>query len=296
MRILILFFFSSLFSQLLISQENLLSLLDEEEKTDLVQYAFKTNRIVNLHSIENTPRGVLDFKISHRFGFINSGIDNFFGLDQSSIRLGLEYGLTDRLMIGLGRSSFRKTIDGFFKYKILQQSTGKEPCPLSVSLFHSTVIETIDFPDPDRENYFSSRMFYTWQFLIARKFSERFSFQLSPGIVHRNLVQSADEKNDILSLGMGSRFKLSKRVSLNAEYILADRSGLREDFHNSFSLGFDIETGGHVFQLHLTNSTSMIEKGFIAENTGDFWDGDIHFGFNISRVFTLAKHKELQEN
>lgn len=273
-----------------------MALLEEDETTEIVNYAFKTNRIINLHSIENTHRGVLDFKVSHRFGFLNSGIDEFFGLDQSSIRLGLEYGLTDRLMIGLGRSSFRKTIDGFFKYKLVRQRRGKAPFPLSISLFHSTVIETIDFPDPDRENYFSSRMFYTWQLLIARKFSERFSFQLSPGIVHRNLVQSADEKNDILSLGLGSRFKLSKRVSLNAEYILADRSGLREDFHNSFSLGFDIETGGHVFQLHLTNSTSMIEKGFIAENTGNFWDGDIHFGFNISRVFTLARPKEFQEN
>jgi hypothetical protein len=275
-------------------QEELLSLLGDQEQTEFTQYAFKTNRIINLHSIENTHRGVLDFKISHRFGFLNSGIDNFFGLDQSSIRLGLEYGLTDRLMVGLGRSSFRKTIDGFFKYKIARQQTGQHTFPVSISVFHSTVIETIDFEEQDRENYFSSRLFYTWQVLIARKFSDRFSFQLSPGIVHRNLVQTIDEKNDILSLGLGSRFKISNRVSINAEYILADHSGLREELHNSISIGFDIETGGHVFQLHLTNSTAMIEKGFIAENTGNFWDGDIHFGFNISRVFTLSKPKEFK--
>jgi len=277
-------------------QDDLLSLLDDQKETSVVNYAFKTNRIINMHSIENTHRGVLDFKVSHRFGFLNSGIDNFFGLDQSSIRLGLEYGLSDRLMFGLGRSSFRKTIDGFFKYKLVRQRTGTKKFPISLSLFHSTAIETIEFANQDRENFFSSRLFYTWQLLIARKFSDRLSFQMNPGFVHRNLVQTKEEKNDVLFLGLGSRFKLNNRISLNAEYILADRSGLREEFTNSVAIGFDIETGGHVFQLHLTNSTAMIEKGFITENTGRFLEGDIHFGFNISRVFTLSKPKEFQKN
>ena len=135
----------------LISGQDLLSLLDEEETTDYVSSSFKTNRIINLHSIENTAGGVLDLKISHRFGFINGGISELFGIDQATIRIGFEYGISDRLMIGVGRSSFEKTYDGFFKLKILRQSTGKTSFPVTVSLFSSTAIKTVPFQDPDRE-------------------------------------------------------------------------------------------------------------------------------------------------
>ncbi len=277
------------------AQDDLLSLIDEEEESNIVGYAFKTTRIINLQSIENVHAGVLDFRISHRFGFVNSGIDEFFGLDQSTVRLGLEYGVTDRFMAGIGRSSFEKTLDGFLKYKLVRQKTGAENSPISLSLFTSMAIETIPFADPDRDNFFSSRLSYTWQVLLSRKFSPGFTLQLTPSLVHRNLVETLEEKNDILALGIGTRIKLSSRVTLNGEYIIADKNGLANDFNNSIAIGCDIETGGHVFQLHLTNSTSMIEKGFIAENTGVFFDGDIHFGFNISRVFTLVKPKEFRE-
>lgn len=265
----------------------LLSLLEEEQTTDYISASFKTNRIINLHSIENTSSGTLDFKISHRFGFLNSGIDDLFGLDQASIRLGFEYGLSDRLMIGLGRSSFEKTYDGFMKLKLLHQSTGLKNMPIALSYFGSTSIKTTPFQNPDRENYFSSRLYYTHQLLIARKFSESLSLQLSPGVVHRNLVKTNDEENDVWHLGIGGRYKLSKRTSLNCEYIYLLPDQVAPGFRPSFSIGFDIETGGHVFQLHFTNSTSMIEKGFVAETTGDFLNGDIHFGFNVSRVFTV---------
>lgn len=277
------------------AQDDLLSLLNEEEEPDIVNYAFKTSRIINLHSIENTHKGVLDFKISHRFGFVNAGAKEFFGLDQATIRLGLEYGITDGLMVGIGRSSFEKNLDGFVKFKILRQKKGPQAAPLSISGFGSMVIKTSPFLDQNRENFFSSRLFYTWQLLLARKFSPAFSLQLTPSFVHRNLAETLEEKNDVLALGLGARLKLSNRVSLNMEYILMDKDALSSDKTNSMSIGFDIETGGHVFQLHLTNSTSMIEKGFIAETTGDFFQGDIHYGFNVSRVFTIVKPKEFKE-
>ncbi len=268
-------------------EDDLLALLGEEEVTDYTYATFKANRIINLHSVENTAKGVLDIKISHRFGFINGGVSELFGLDQASIRIGADYGLTDRLMLGFGRSSFEKTYDGFAKFKILRQSKGTKNMPVTVSFLASTAINTVEFQDPDRENYFSSRMYYVFQGLIGRKFSESLSLQLSPTIVHRNLVRTSSESNDVYSLGIGGRMKLNKRTSFNAEYIYVLPDQLAPGYRNSFSIGFDIETGGHVFQLHLTNSTSMIEKGFITETIGNWLDGDIHFGFNVSRVFTV---------
>ena len=281
--------FLSLISYNGIAQEedDLLALLGEEEVTDFTYATFKANRIINLHSVENTAKGVLDIKISHRFGFLSGGFSELFGLDQASIRIGGDYGITDRLMVGFGRSSFEKTYDGFLKYKILKQSSGAKTMPFTASFMTSTAIKTIPFRDPDRENYFSSRMYYVFQGLIGRKFNESLSLQISPTLVHRNLVRTASESNDVYSLGLGGRIKLNKRTSFNAEYIYVLPNQLAPGYRNSFSVGFDIETGGHVFQLHLTNSTSMIEKGFITETTGNWLDGDIHFGFNVSRVFTV---------
>ncbi len=268
-------------------EDDLLSLLGEEETTDYAFASFKANRVINLHSLENTAKGVLDIKISHRFGFVSSGIQELFGLDQASIRIGGEYGISDRIMIGLGRSSFEKTYDGFIKYKILRQSKGKRNMPITASLLATTAIKTLSFQDPDRDNLNSSRLYYTFQAILGRKFSESFSLQLSPTLVHRNLVATNAEANDVIALGIGSRMKLTKRTSVNFEYIYVAPNQIADGFTNSLSIGFDIETGGHVFQLHFTNSTSMIEKGFITENTGNFFDGDIGFGFNVSRVFTL---------
>jgi len=268
-------------------EDDLLALLGEDESTDYAFASFKTNRVINLHSLENTGKGVLDIKISHRFGFLSGGVYELFGLDQASIRIGGEYGISDRFMIGLGRSSFEKTYDGFMKYKLLRQSKGKKNMPITASLLATTAIQTLKFADPTRDNLFSSRLYYTVQAIVGRKFSESFSLQLSPTLVHRNLVASNEEKNDIFALGIASRMKLSKRTSINLEYIYVAPNQIADGFTNSLSIGFDIETGGHVFQLHFTNSTSMIEKGFIAENTGNFFDGDIGFGFNVSRVFTV---------
>lgn len=275
--------------------DDLLSLLGEDEQINYVTASFKTDRVINLQSLENTAPGVLDVKISHRFGFINQGAYQLFGLDNATIRIGADLGLTDHLMIGFGRSSFEKTFDGYAKLKLLRQSTGKRNTPFSILAFGSAALKSIHFKDPERENYFSSRMFYTGQLIIGRKFSDSFSFQVSPTLVHRNLVATTDEKNDVFAIGFAARQKLTRRLSLNAEYIYVLPNQILDTYYNSLSIGFDIETGGHVFQLHFTNSTSMIDKGFIAETSGNWMDGGIHFGFNISRVFTLWKRGDEQE-
>lgn len=274
------------------AQEDLLSMLGEEEPTtEYTTASFKTSRVINLHSLENTASGVLDIKISHRFGMLNRGVYDLFGLDAATIRIGADLGITETLAIGFGRSTYEKTYDGFLKYKFLRQSTGKKNMPLTAALFASTAIQTLKWQDPDRENYFSSRMYYTFQLIMGRKLNENLSFQVSPTVVHRNLVRTDDEENDVFAIGFGTRIKLSKRVTLNGEYIYLLPDQLAPGYRNSLSIGFDIETGGHVFQLHFTNSTSMIEKGYITETVGDWSQGGVHFGFNVSRVFTVIKPK-----
>jgi hypothetical protein len=273
-------------------EQELLSLLGREETTEYAAASFKTNRVINLHSLESTAAGVLDIKISHRFGFISGGIYELFGLDQASIRLGADYGISDRFTIGIGRSSYEKTYDGYLKYKILRQSTGLKQMPVTVAALGTVAISTLKWAEPDRENLFSSRVSYVTQLIIGRKFNNVFSFQLSPSWVHRNLVKTAAEANDVIAFGFAGRIKLNKRFSLNGEWIYVLPDQLAEEYVNSLSIGVDIETGGHVFQLHFTNSTSMIEKGFIAETVGKWGKGQIHFGFNISRVFTLANPEQ----
>lgn len=279
-------------SQWLSAQDDdLLSLLGEEETTEYATASFKTNRVINLHSLESTARGVLDIKISHRFGMLNGGLYELFGLDAASIRIGGDYGITDRITIGGGRSSYEKTYDGFIKYKVLRQSKGKHNMPITAALLATTAIQTLKWQDPDRDNYFSSRLYYTFQAIIGRKFSDNLSLQISPTLVHRNLVKTTEEKNDVYAIGAAGRVKISKRVAINAEYVYVLPNQILSDYQNMLSIGFDIETGGHVFQLQFSNATSMIEKGFVAETVGNWADGGIHFGFNISRVFTVAKPK-----
>ena len=267
--------------------QDLSDILESETPStkDYVTSTFKGTRILNGHSIENRKKGTLEFIISHRFGKLNSGSYELFGLDQSNIRFALEYGLTNDIMIGAGRSSYEKTYDAFVKYKILKQSSGQHSFPLSVSLFGSTAYKTIKDYDPANKPSFKQQLFYTSQLLIARKLNTNLSFQISPTYIHRNLVRIVDDPHDIFAIGFGNRIKLGKRVSINGEYFYTINPLESIDVKNSLAFGLDIETGGHVFQLILSNSITMIEKGFITETTGSFFKGDIHFGFNISRAF-----------
>jgi hypothetical protein len=276
--------------------QDLLSLLGDDKTTDYATATFKTNRIVNGHSIENTAAGVLDVKISHRFAPIRNGIYDMFGLDGAAIRIGADYGITDRLMVGFGRNSNEKIIDGFAKYRILRQSSGSKNMPVSLSYLVDAQVKTVKFADETRKNYFYSRFYYTHQVLVARKFNDRLSLQLMPTLVHRNLVKTNEDKNDVFSLGMGGRFKLTKRVAFNVEYYYVPEGQISQDYSNCLAVGFDIETGGHVFQFHFTNSQDMTYKGFITETVNDSRGllSSMRFGFNIARVFTIREPKGLK--
>jgi len=268
-----------------IAQDDLLDLLDEErgETTNYAQAIFKGQRLINGHTVVTRKAKELEFIISHRFGRVNGGINEFFGLDNANVRFSLEYGLTDRFTAGVGRNSFEKVYDGFLKYRLLRQSTGVKNMPINLTLFSSMAIRTqaeLQFDVDD----FNSKVSYTHQLLIATKFNENVSLQVAPTYVHRNKVFD-DQENDILALDLGGRFKLNQRMAINVEYVYRMTDELSTDFKDSIGVGLEIETGGHVFHLSFTNSRSMVERGFITETTGDFFDGDIHFGFNISRVF-----------
>jgi Membrane bound beta barrel domain (DUF5777) len=283
----------------LAAQDDLLSLLGTDSlEVEYTNASFKTTRVINSHSLENTAHGVLDFKIGHRFGLLSEGASNFFGLDQATIRLGLDYGVTDRLMVGIGRSSFEKTVDGFAKYKFLRQCDAGCSMPVTLAVVAAGSMTTLPADEvpwygEGRTDYFTHRLSYSLQMIVGRKFNESFSFQLMPGVVHRNLVAGVDDRNDLINIGGAGRYKITRRLAFNAEYfhVLPDQ-GPRDNYYNSVSMGFDIETGGHVFQLHFTNSTGMFERAVITETTGDFFDGEIHYGFNISRVFTLHDPKK----
>jgi len=296
MRQLLLAFLIFLIPLGIFAQDDLMNMINQDPTKDInyTTATFKSTRIMNGHSIERMLPGQLDVRISHRFGTLNSGGYNFWGLDQSNIHLGLEYGILKWLMVGVGRSEFEKTYDGFAKFSILRQSSGAKLMPVSISLFSSAALNSLKWTDPSKPNYFSSRLSYVGQILIARKISEGLSLQLTPSYVHRNLVPTELDPNDLLALGAGGRLKLTKRISLNAEYyyVANPKKNMSTQIYNPLSLGFDIETGGHVFQLFFTNSLGMTEKQFIGATTGQWKKGDIHFGFNISRVFTLKKHEK----
>jgi len=298
---LILILLSLLSSAAFAQADSLMDMLNNDTKSnkkEAVTATFKATRIINSSTMENLAAGVLDFRISHRFGQLNQGAQNFFGLDNATTRLGLDYGVTQWLMLGIGHNTLNKENDGFMKIKILRQKINGLP----ISLSYAGAISVLGPPVPSvpagDKWYFSNRLYYTNQLLLARKFSDKLSLQLMPTIVHYNLVDSSKFSNNTFALGIGGRVKVSRRIAITGEYYYrfnnADLlySGVKT--YNSFSIGADIETGGHVFQLFFSNSPGMTERTFIGQTTDSWEKGELHFGFNISRVFTVVKPKEFR--
>jgi len=264
---------------------------DDSARIDYTYATFKATRLINGQSIELPPKGALNFIISHHFGTVNSGFYEFFGFDQgANIRFGFEYGITDWISLGIGRSSEGKTYDGSVKVKILRQSTGARNMPLTMTLFANTAISTLKWQEPERKNYFTSRMQFAYQLLVARKFGSRVSLQLMPTYIHRNLVETIEDQNDVFAIGAGGRVKVSNRVAITGEYYYLLPGKTADDYYNSFSIGIDLETGGHVFQIFIGNSKGLIEEQFIAGTEDNWLDGDIRIGFNINRTFQVVKH------
>jgi len=264
--------------------QSLLDALDTEPTAHPVTATFKDTRVINMQSNETPGAGVLHFVIAHRFGRINEGAYSLWGLDNASMRMGFDYGLTDRWTLGVGRSTFQKTYEASIKGKLFLQKSDNS-VPVSVTYYSVIMANGLRWQEPDRENLFSSRLSYVNQLIVTRKINDRTSLAVVPSFIHRNLVDITSKSHDQWTLGLGGRHKLTHRVSINSEYHFLV-NGLDEATTNSLSLGVDIETGGHVFQLHITNSQGMFERAFLTETTGTWLDGDLFFGFNLSRVFS----------
>lgn len=278
--------------------DDLLKMLDDgaEKKKEYSSATFKATRIINGHSIENVGKGVLDFRIIHRFGALNQGLKNFFGLDNANTKLAFDYGVTDWLMVGLARGTYEKEYDGYIKAKILRQTTDNR-MPFSMSYLGGMYIKSNDVTVPTgTKYYFSNRMSYANQLLLARKFNNWLSLQLMPTHIHYNLVDSTSYPNDVIAIGIGGRIKLNNRLALTGEYYYTIPGSNLPGYNNALSFGLDIETGGHVFQLIFSNSIMTTERGFVGQSTGRWDKGDIHFGFNISRVFTIVKPKGFEDS
>ncbi len=267
-------------------------LLEEDEKPvkEYVKNAFKSSRVINGHSMEMIGKGVLDFRILHRFGMFKGGYRELFGLDQASMRMGFDYGVSKNFSMGIGRSTFNKEVDGFFKWRLIHQRKKVHPIPFSllwISGMTMTTTKTVD----KKLDLFTNRLGFYHQMIIGRKFGQAFTLQLSPTLVHRNLVEYTTDKNDMVALGVGARIKLSNRSALIVDAFPLLYGARTNTQIFPLSIGFDIETGGHVFQLHISNAKGMNEKAFITETTQRWEKGEIQLGFNLSRVFTVVKNK-----
>ncbi len=293
------------FSTPVAAQDDLLADLESEQE-EITEYAFATfkgTRAINLQSPQLPAKGVLQYIFIHRFGaFNNDYLYNNLGMNTAEVALQLDYGVTDWLNLGLSSGTASpRTYSGFVKYRIARQSKGARVMPFSLvgysSLTWNNERYTLEVPYNE-----SDRLSFTNQLVIARKFSQRFSLEVVPTHVHFNLVSLNSEDNDILSIGTAARLKLTQQIGLSLEYIY-QINPLETSLHtlgaevvmqqnqNVLSAGIDIETGGHVFQIFFTNSRGIADPYTIAQTPGQWKDGAIHLGFNISRVFTIVKPK-----
>ncbi len=277
-------------------QQDLLKLVDTDKPTkEHVSNAFKSTRVISGQSMEFLGKGILDFRILHRFGLINEGATNLYGLDEAKMRIGLDYGLGRNLMLGIGRSTLGKELDGFIKLRPIWQSRGPGSFPFSIVIVSGMTLDPTKSPPSDtlKFHFYTSRLSFYQGLIIGRKFSDRFSLQLTPEMVHRNLVDSVWQSNNVFALGVGTRFKLSRRIAFVIDYHYIFYGLKSGTYSNPLSVGFDIETGGHVFQLHFSNSQGMNERALIIETTDKWSKAEIRFGFNLSRVFTVSRPKKL---
>lgn len=272
-------------------ESDLFDVFEESAQSEVVYATFKGTQLINASTNETPGEGVLQFMMAHRFGSFNDDyLYNFFGLDNAQVRMQLDYGVTDRLNIGIGRSSFLKVADGFVKYQLLQQQKGTKTVPVSITLHSSTNYRNARYTD-GIDHATSDRLSYMHQAIIARKWNRKLSTLVSPSVVHFNLVPTAQDPNTTAHITLGARYKISNRMAFTGEStLLSNRefsSGKR--YTTPFALGVDIETGGHVFQLHISNTRAMNGPYWMARNPYIASNGGLFLGFNISRVFTVKE-------
>lgn len=266
------------------SQEDLLDEIDTDSiEKQHATAAFKGLKIVNFESTKLVAKKEFTFIVSHRFGSLKNGIDTFFGLDEAVTRLNFVFGISDAINIGVSRSSFLKIYETSIKYRLIRQED--HGFPFTIVGYNTILVNTALNEEDLPLIEFKDRLGYTAQLLISRKINTNFSVQLAPTFFHDNYVSVNEQDNSQFALGFGGRYKLSKRWSINADYGLHLNRANNSPFKNPLSIGIDLETGGHVFQMHFSNAQAMNTNGFLGQGSGDWSDGNIYFGFNLSRRF-----------
>jgi hypothetical protein len=266
------------------SQNNLLDEISSESsyKDEFEMPAFKAMKVVNNQSTKLAQKGDLYLYVGHRFGTIKGGVESLFGLDYANTKIEILYGLINQVQVGFSRESFKKTYNLHVKYGIKSQTTS---FPLSITSYNSVNLDT----SLDENQYpnlnFNERYVYISQLLISRRFNDNFSFQLAPSIVKYNFLTNQFKNDFNYILNYGSRLKISKRSSFNIDYSHHLNRLNNSEEKNVLSLGIDMETGGHVFQLLFSNTQASDEAGVLTGAEGNWTKGDVFFGFNILRVF-----------
>jgi hypothetical protein len=272
------------FPILMYCQDDLLKEIDNDSlDPQYAEAAFKGLKIVNFESTKLAGKKELLFIVSHRFGSIEDGFDTFFGLDNAVTRLNFVYGISDAFNIGVSRSSYLKIYETSIKYRLFRQK--ENGFPFTIVGFNSLTINSALEKDNIPTLQFNDRLGYTLQLLISRKINTNFSVELAPTFFHDNYIELINQDKSQYALGFGGRYKLTKRWSINADYGWHLNRVSDSPFKNPLSIGFDLETGGHVFQLHFSNAQAMNTNGFLSQGSGDWSTGDIFFGFNLSRTF-----------
>ncbi|MCX6274490.1 MAG: DUF5777 family beta-barrel protein [Bacteroidetes bacterium] len=294
MKLKTVFFILMLLACRSLHAQDLWNLLDSAQAPvkEFTVATFKTTRLIDQHTLETVGKNTLDFRISHRFGPLNSRSINAWGIDGPvDIRLGLEYSPDGRFMFGIGRTSVEKMVDGFLKYRLLRQST-HGGSPLSITLFASAYRTGLKDNNTAAQGYDkykpeTNRWSYAYEIMIGRKFSPAFSFQIAPWFVHYNLVELITDKNDAYGVACVTRLKFTKRMAITFEYAYRINEYSKAKYYDSMGIGWEIETGGHVFQVHFINSFGLVENQFLAHTDTKWNNAGIRLGFNVSRVFTL---------
>ncbi len=264
--------------------DSLLNLTFDGQDRVMIE-SFKGSRIGQGQTTNIPGNGALQMFIGHRFGKISGGFYEFFGLDQATMRLGFDYGFNDWLAAGFGRSTLEKTWDLYAKSRILAQKSGGSP--ISLTIYAAGSMNTLKNVFPPEDESFSDRLSVTVQGLVSKGF-KRFSLQIAPVYMHTFYDPRTSDAEDVFSAGMAARLKLTRFLDLTAEYYAAMVKP-SYDITNPFTLGIEIETGGHLFQLVLTNAQAMFEKGLLSNTSGKWTAGDIYFGFNLVRTFYMKK-------
>ncbi|MGM9474774.1 DUF5777 family beta-barrel protein [Pedobacter sp. GSP4] len=300
----------TLLPSLAFAQDSLENALQMPIEKKNVQATFKATKLINIQTNETIYKNEMDFRVDHRFGDIagsGGGIKNFFGLDQSTdIRIGFDYGISDKLSVGIARAKGSGTVtqlyEGNLKYRLLEQ-TADEKIPVAITLFGSTTVAAVKAStDPTAANAFSEfkdRLVYIVQGVIARKFNSNFSMLIMPSYIHRNFTVFGDE-NDLFAVSVGGRIKLTKRMAFVADYTLPFRNKDKKaylestngnQFYNTLGAGLEFETGGHIFHLNFTNATAIQESQFITDTNTSWLKGQYRWGFSIARRFSFDKKK-----